>query len=278
MKKSRFIPALALCLLLCGCSGREAVAQTQAPAAPPSAAVFETVEISRPDVSGAFSNRDIEGGYDESAAVRISLTGDSAACDDSAVSIAGSTVTIGGEGVYLLSGRLEGSIVIDAADTDKVQLVLDGAQISSPTGAAIQVIQAGKVFITLAQGTENALSNSDGFEGAADKVDAAVFSRDDLTINGEGSLTVSGGEIRIAGADYGDSSIIDYETLGSAIYGSGGFGFGGFGGFGGGHHGMGGAPGSAPGMGSVPGSAPGMDGGRDMPPDMGSRPGEMPLN
>lgn len=192
MKRFLLIPVLALCLLLSGCGGRESPAQ--APEEPPSEAhvqEFGEVEIARPDVSGAFSVRDIEGSYDEAAAIKIDLSGESAVCNEGAVSISGSTVTIRNEGVYILSGSLQGCIVVDAADTDKVQLVLSGAEISSLDGAAISVRQADKVFITLAEGTENTLSSSGGFEGAEDNIDAAVFSRDDLTINGAGALSVS---------------------------------------------------------------------------------------
>lgn len=192
MKRFLLIPVLALCLLLSGCGGRESPAQ--APEEPPSEAhvqEFGEVEIARPDVSGAFSVRDIEGSYDEAAAIKIDLSGESAVCNEGAVSISGSTVTIRNEGVYILSGSLQGCIVVDAADTDKVQLVLSGAEISSLDGAAISVRQADKVFITLAEGTENTLSSPGGFESAEDNIDAAVFSRDDLTINGAGALSVS---------------------------------------------------------------------------------------
>lgn len=192
MKRFLLIPVLALCLLLIGCGRQEAPAQ--APEKPPSGAPvqgFGELEISRPDVSGAFSSRDMAGGYDKAAAVKISLTGDGAVCDDSMVKVSGSTVTIGSEGVYLISGSLRGGIVIDAAGTDRIQLVLSGAEISAPDGAAIYVRQADKVFITLAEGTENTLSCSGGFADAQDNIDAALFSRDDLTLNGSGALTVS---------------------------------------------------------------------------------------
>lgn len=105
MKRSRLIPVLTLCLLLSGCGGRESSVhgQTDAPSGAPVQDIG-AMEISRPDVSGAFSSRDMAGSYDESAAIKISLTGDSAVCDSGAVNVSGSAVTIGGEGVYLISG------------------------------------------------------------------------------------------------------------------------------------------------------------------------------
>ena len=126
----------------------------------------------------------------ESAA--IALNGSSAACDDSRVSISGSTVTITGEGTYLLSGSLSnGQIVIDAEKTDKLHLVLNGVDINCDTSAAIYVKQADKVFVTLAADTENKLSNQSEFVAIDDNnIDSVIFSKEDLTLNRLGSLTI----------------------------------------------------------------------------------------
>ncbi|MBQ6914327.1 MAG: carbohydrate-binding domain-containing protein [Kiritimatiellae bacterium] len=108
------------------------------------------------------------------------------------MSIDGSTVTITAAGVYVLSGTLNGSVVVDATSDDKVQLVLDGATIHSDTFAAICVKQADKVFVTLADGTVNALSNGGAFTQLDDNnVDAVIYSKDDLTLNGTGTLRIS---------------------------------------------------------------------------------------
>ena len=93
------------------------------------------------------------------------------------MNISGSTVTIQDEGTYILSGTLDdGMVVVNAESTDKVQLVLDGVSINSATSAAIYVAQADKVFITLADGSENSLSNGGEFVAIDDNnIDAAVF-------------------------------------------------------------------------------------------------------
>ena len=192
MKKYRFIPALALCLLLCGCGAPGQSAQSPSPGYPAAGDNAQaSAGLTPPDVSGAFSKRDMKADYDAESAINISLTRDSAVCADSSVSVEGSALTISGEGVYIISGSLQGCITVDAPKTDKVQLVLSGVSVSSPDSAAIYVRQADKVFITLAEGTENSLSNTEGFDSAEDKIDAAVFSRDDLTVNGGGSLAIS---------------------------------------------------------------------------------------
>ena len=80
---------------------------------------------------------------------------------------------------------------MDAGDTDKVQIVLCGADITSATSAAIYALAADKVFITLADGTENHLSNGGEYIAIDENnIDAVIFSKTDLTLNGTGSLTI----------------------------------------------------------------------------------------
>lgn len=140
-----------------------------------------------------FSSRDLSGEYDASDAVSISLGGSSASASSEAVQISGSTVTITAAGTYILSGTLEnGSVIVNATKDDKVQLVLDGASIHSKSYAAIYVVQADKVFVTLAEDTVNHLSNGGSFVQLDDNdVDGVVFAKDDITLNGSGTLVVT---------------------------------------------------------------------------------------
>ncbi len=194
MKRSkRGLTAILLCALLVftGCSGEAAGGDISN--AGTSAGSTTAPSASAIDLSSLFSDRDLTGTYDESEAIAIQLSGSSAACDADSVSIEGGTVTITAEGVYLLSGALtDGQIVVNAADTDKVQLVLSGADITSATSAAIYALEANKVFVTLAEGTENALSNGGEYIAIDDNnIDAVIFAKTDLTLNGSGSLTIS---------------------------------------------------------------------------------------
>ncbi len=159
--------------------------------------------------------------YDVSSAVTISLEGDTAVCSSDAVSIEGSRITILNEGTYIFTGTLnDGQVVVNADDSDKVQIVLNGATITSETSAAIYSLEADKVFITLEDGTENFLANGGEFEAIDDNnIDAAVFSKTDLTLNGSGSLvltspaghgvvskdelTISGGSYQVTAASHG---------------------------------------------------------------------------
>lgn len=110
----------------------------------------------------------------------------------SGVSISGNIITISKEGTYVLSGALsEGQIVVDA-DLAKVQLVLDNVDITCASSAAIYVKNADKTFITLAEGSENILMNTAEYEAIDDNnIDAVIFSKDDLTLNGKGTLTIN---------------------------------------------------------------------------------------
>lgn len=117
------------------------------------------------------------------------------------------------EGTYLVSGALtDGQIVVDAGDTDKVQIVLAGASLTCADSAAIYSKSADKVFLTLAEGTENTLTNGGSYIAIDENnIDSVVFSKTDLTLNGSGSLTidaqaghgvVSKDELTITGGSY----------------------------------------------------------------------------
>ena len=124
-------------------------------------------------------------------AVDITLTGDGATTTGDGVEVSGTTVTITAAGVYHLSGSLEGSVTVSAAEDAQVVLILDGVDIANPDGAAISVFTADDVAVSLADGTQNTLSDAATYAEDAD-VNAALFSEADLTITGTGALTVRG--------------------------------------------------------------------------------------
>jgi len=150
------------------------------------------VDFSQTDAD-MFTGRDSETEYDASKAVQIQLNGNSATATSDSVMIKGSTVTIQEEATYVISGSLDdGMIVVAAQETAKLQIVLNGASITSKTSAALYVLEGDKVFVTLADGTENTLSNGGTFIAIDENnIDGALFSKQDLTLNGSGSLTVT---------------------------------------------------------------------------------------
>jgi hypothetical protein len=189
----------------------------------PSSSSNSAATVTKTDESGFdfdYSDRDKDATCDETSAVIVTLEGDTATVegDDSAnggVVVEKDAVTLTAEATYIIRGSLNGrSLVIDAPDDAKLQVVLDSVHIENNTGSAFLVESADKVFLTLADGSDNSLSDGTGrtdlavatadtgavnansttdAESAAEhsEHDATLFSHDDLTINGSGSLSVS---------------------------------------------------------------------------------------
>lgn len=150
------------------------------------------VDFSQTDAD-MFTDRDMETDYDESDSVIIQLNGNSATASSNSVQISGTTITITEDTTHIISGTLDdGMIIVNAEDTAKLQLVFNGVEINSKTSAALYILEADKVFVTLVSGTENSLSNGGTFTAIDDNnIDAALYSKQDLTVNGSGSLTVT---------------------------------------------------------------------------------------
>ncbi|MBO9131527.1 carbohydrate-binding domain-containing protein [Bacillus sp. 165] len=126
----------------------------------------------------------------------IQLTGTGATLEGGGGAIAdGNIITIKTSGTYLISGNLnDGQIIVDAEDKGTVRLVLNGVDIHSSTSAPIYVKKAEKTVISLEEGTENYITDGQKYnlEGSEDEPNAAIFSQDNLTINGTGKLVVKG--------------------------------------------------------------------------------------
>lgn len=184
-----------LCIALCACMALNGCSSTSLPDDTLSSEQEETESSvsSSEDSAYTYSDYELDDSFDRQSAASITLSGSTAQSNGSGVSINNATVTISKEGCYLISGELEdGQIIVDAGDSDKVQLVLDNASIHCSTGSAILVRNADKVKVTLAADSENELSDGTEYQTDDDNPDAALFSKDDLVINGSGSLTVQG--------------------------------------------------------------------------------------
>lgn len=142
--------------------------------------------------SGYFTSNDQNTAW--TAATAITLSGATATVSGSGAYANGGSVTIASAGYYDVTGTLtDGSLIVDAGKNAKVFLRLNGVTITCSDDAAIRVDQADKVFLTLAEGTENTVTSGETYSEAAlaDKTDGAIFAHDDLTINGSGALTVT---------------------------------------------------------------------------------------
>lgn len=162
-----------LALLLCACQAQTSTKET-------SSASAKTANPSE-----LFEQTDVR----ESDAAEIKLLGDSAASEDIGVSIRDNTVRILRGGSYRLSGTLKGMVIVEAGKADAVNLILDGADIESESSAALYIKQADKVTVSLSG--ENLLVNGGAFTQIDENnIDGAVFSEDDLTFCGKGSVQI----------------------------------------------------------------------------------------
>lgn len=134
--------------------------------------------------------------WDAASVISITLNGDSVSTNAAGVAVNGSQVTITSAGTYNLTGTLtNGQIIVDTTDQQAVRLILSGVNLSSSTSAPINIVNAEKTIIILADGTQNTVSDASAYVFASADIDepnAAIFSKSDLTIAGNGSLTVNG--------------------------------------------------------------------------------------
>lgn len=150
----------------------------------------ETTSVSDDSTNAYFSERDMSATYDENAATKISINGNNASVSGAGATYQNGILEIGQEGVYIIEGKGENiQVLVKAADTAKIQLVLNNVTISN-NDAAIYIESGDKVFITLAKGSVNTFSDNANHTNAT--IDAAIYSKSDLTINGEGQLVVNG--------------------------------------------------------------------------------------
>ncbi len=214
MKRGIVLLMAALVLALSGCSGGSAGITDSAYAAQPAASVAEelstsvsqlgtTEEASAPETTATtftpapveYDSDDLEPAVAGPDASTIVLAGDAISFEGDGATVDGSVVTITSAGTYSISGTLnDGQIIVDTQDEETVYLVLDGVDITCSTSAPIYVSNAEKTVITLADGTENTVTDGASYvldDAESDEPNAAVFSKDDLTINGGGSLTVN---------------------------------------------------------------------------------------
>lgn len=182
---------LVLILALSACSSKEPVSDTPSGTteAPSTSSVVHG-SISPEDM---FSEKDLQADTQDGTAVYLSFGENGISSTSDSVMISGTNAVLTEEATYILTGTLEnGSITVDAPDSAKLTLMLSGANISCSDFAPIYVKNADKVFITLAKATENSLTAGESFAlRDENKVDAAIFSKADLTLKGEGSLAVS---------------------------------------------------------------------------------------
>ena len=140
------------------------------------------------DAQTHYTNEDLT--WDSSGEKTIDLANPTAT---DGVSVENGTITITSGGTYRLTGEYSGQVKIEATKTDTVRLVLDNAKITNSTGAAINVVSAAEAIIYTAAGTTNTVADEANYTATGDDdPDAAIYSTANLTLAGEGSLSVEG--------------------------------------------------------------------------------------
>lgn len=202
MKKTiSFLLTFWLALSLAACSVGAATSTTTQAAN--SAAAGETTPV--PTVASAAAaltekslpaETTVETTWDPASAVAITFNGDSIAVSGEGVKVEGNTLTIVAAGTYSLSGTLnDGQVLVETESAAPVQLVLNGVSLASSTSAPLNIVKAEKTILLLADGTQNSISDASNYvypSAEVDEPNAAIFSKSDLTIAGNGALTVTG--------------------------------------------------------------------------------------
>lgn len=187
MKKMIYL-SLACTLLLGACSTNETTESTDD--STETATVSPLLQATS-DTFGTYEEEDLNTSSNE--AVSIELSENTTATDG--VTVDGQTVTITQEGTYHLTGELtNGQVIVNVDKEEKVHLILDGVTITNSNGPAILIEQSEKVITTLEKDTVNTLTDGADYDLADDETepDAAFFSKEDLVLNGEGELVVTG--------------------------------------------------------------------------------------
>ena len=145
-----------------------------------------------PTSSEMFTESDLYKTYDDENSYHITLSDSAIDADNDSILIDNKIVTIKNKGTYIISGDItNGQIIIDAGE-EKVQIVLKNTKMTNGSLAPIYVKSADKVFVTLADGSNNSLSVSGEFEPDEEtNIDGVIFAKDDLVLNGSGSLTIT---------------------------------------------------------------------------------------
>ena len=137
-----------------------------------------------------FTDNDLDSSYDQASATKITLADGNIKVEGSGATAKDNQLVISEEGTYIVSGTLkDGQIVVDAVNTAKIKIVLNGAKISSSSSGAIYVKQADKVFFIL-EGDTTLATTGEFVQTDENTVDGVIFSKEDITFNGNGSLSI----------------------------------------------------------------------------------------
>lgn len=125
----------------------------------------------------------------------ITLSDEEIIVNGTGVSVNKNVATIVSSGIYTITGEMsDGQIIVKAPDTSEIKIILNNVNLTCKTSAPIYVESADKVIINLLDGTTNYITDGENYIYSSNDItepDGAIFSKDDLTINGNGTLNIS---------------------------------------------------------------------------------------
>ncbi|MDR2751313.1 MAG: carbohydrate-binding domain-containing protein, partial [Clostridiales bacterium] len=186
--------ACVVALSLASCSAASAPDKPAETARPENSATKAPTSQATPSPVTQASFEDVDSDAGVQSATTITLENDKASIVGPGAAFSQGLVKITEAGTYELSGTFTGQILVDAAKTDVVRLALKNLNITNPKGSAIYSKKAQKTVLILLEKTENSVTDGTGytFEAGTDEPNSAIFSKDSLSITGDGKLTVDG--------------------------------------------------------------------------------------
>lgn len=151
------------------------------------------ITVQASDISVEYAEDDYYTNWNNETVTKVVLNGNSISVEGTDAVVDGTTLKISNAGTYVVSGNLaDGQIVVESSDKETVRIILNGAKLTCSTGAPIYVKSAEKVVLSLEANTVNKMTDTSNYilEEGSDEPDATIFSKDDLTINGTGTLTI----------------------------------------------------------------------------------------
>lgn len=157
-------------------------------------------EVTLNTVSVEYDVDDLDSSLNSVDMSYIILEGDSITLNGDGAVVDGNQVAITSAGTYMISGTLDdGQIIVNTKDQEAIKLIFNGVNITYSKSSPVYIKNAVKTIITLADNTDNYITDGDHYIVEDSNIEnpesidpnAAIFSKDDLTINGNGSLTVN---------------------------------------------------------------------------------------
>lgn len=179
-----------------------------------SGSVINTVSKTTSDY---FDEEDLLENYNDVTA-EILMNGDNVEINGQGAVYSNNVISVTSGGTFVFSGNLnDGQIYVN--NEELTHIIFNGVDINNSSSSPLFIENADKTVITCVDGTENVLSDTENYVYESDEEnepDAVIFSKDDLSLNGSGLLTINAkynegitckDDLRISGSNINISSV-----------------------------------------------------------------------